>query len=185
MSTEGDPAPGNLDPVNLDGAGVPVVTSGSCPAFTACGGELDGTWLYAEACPTTNVGPLLSACPTGSVEYEAGGAAALSFGGGQVARTGAPVGDGVVTFPAECGLGACTLIAALVGGQGQCSEIDGDCACRTPFSVDWGQQAYAVAGNQLTLADGRTFEYCVEGDRLTYRESGEATEPGVFTLQGN
>lgn len=176
---------GGPGPVDLSGAGAPALSNGSCPAFTPCGGELDGSWLYSEVCPTTNLGELQSVCPSATVEYEPGGAAALSFGNGQLARSGAPVGAGVVTFPAECGLGACTIVAAVVGDRAECSEVAGDCACRTPFSVDWGQQAYTSSGTQLSLADGRTFDYCVDGDRLTYRESGSATEPGVFTLQRN
>lgn len=176
---------GGPSPVDLSGASVPDLSNGSCPAFTPCGGDLEGSWLYAAACPTTNLAELESACPTASVEYEAGEAAALSFGNGQVARSGSPVGDGVVTFPAECGLGGCVLVAAVVGARAECSESDGDCACRTPFSVDWGQQAYTLSGTQLRLADGRTFDYCVDADRLTYRESGSATEPGIFTLQRN
>lgn len=146
---------------------------------------MEGSWLYVEACPTTDVSPLLPICPTVYVSYDAGGAAALSFGSGQVTRSGAPVGDGVVTFPAECSEGGCGLVAVLVGERGECSEVNGDCLCRTPFSVDWGQQEYTISGTQLALSDGRTFDYCVEADRLTYRESGRATEPGVYSLQRN
>lgn len=177
---EGEPTP-----IDLTGVSAPVLNSGSCPAFSPCGGELAGSWLYVEACPTTNLGLLLAACPTGSVAYEAGEAAALVFSNGQVTRSGAPVGDGVVTFPAACNLGSCATLAVAVGAQAQCNEVQGDCACRAPFGVDWGRQAYTLSGSQLTLADGRGFEYCVEADRLTYRETGSATEPGVYTLQRN
>ena len=63
------------------------------------------------------------------------------------------------------------------------SAATGDCICRTPSSVAWSQQPYTVSGTQLTLQDGRTFDYCVTGAQLLYRETGSATEPGVFTLQ--
>ncbi len=175
---------GGPPPVELEGAEVPALSS-SCPAFTPCGGELAGAWLYSEACPTTDLGLLQVACANGRVEYEAGTTAALSFGNGQVVRSGAPVGDSVVIFPADCSLGSCDTLAGFVGGAGQCSVENGDCACRTAFSIDWGQQSYTASGTQLRLADGRTFEYCVEGDRLSYRETGSAREPGVYTLLRN
>jgi hypothetical protein len=63
--------------------------------------------------------------------------------------------------------------------------VSTSCACRTPFSIAWPAQSYAISGSQLTLADGRTFDYCVDAERLTYRETGDAGEPGVFTLQRN
>lgn len=177
---------GGLDPSDLPGGGDgPATGDGSCPAFTPCGGELSGSWAYVETCPTSNVALLQVACPTGTVAFEPGGAAALTFSDGQVARSGSPVGDSVITFPAECAFDGCATIGAFVGSAGQCSDVGGGCACRTPFSVDWGQQAFTTNGTQLRLADGRTFEYCVQDDRLTYRETGSATEPGVFTLQRN
>lgn len=171
-----------LPPGGANGS-APSITS-TCPAFTACGGELMGTWAYTDACPSANLDLLLTQCPTASVQHESGAPATLSFSGGQVARSGAPVGDGVINFPLECDF-ACSLVAALVGTAGNCSEVAGDCVCRTPYSIAWSQQSYTVSGSQLTQADGRTFDYCVAGNTLTYRETGDAKEPGVFTLQRN
>jgi hypothetical protein len=173
-------------PVDVPGGGSAPTLSVNCSAFTACGGDLAGTWAYTDACPGGNFDSLLSLCATATVQHERGGAATLSFNGGQVARNGAPVGDGVITFPSTCDLPlSCADLAAVIGSAGSCGEVSTSCACRTPFSIAWPAQAYAIAGSQLTLADGRTFDYCVDGERLTYRETGDAGEPGVFTLQRN
>jgi hypothetical protein len=173
----------STEPIDLSGLAPASVENGTCPAFAACGGDVLGSWAYTDACPTESEGVQLPGC-TVETEYEAGGAAALSFSEGQVTRGGAPVGDGVVTFPGVClGPLSCADLTSFIGGRGTCSAVVSGCACRTAFSVDWGQQAYTLSGTQLALADGRTFDYCVDGDRLTYREAGDATEPGVFTLQ--
>jgi len=92
----------------------------------------------------------------------------------------APQGDGVITFPRECEDVDCSLLAVLQADVGQCSVVNGDCICRTPASVTWSMQPYTVTGGQLTLQDGRSFDYCVQGDRLTYQETGMAQEPGTF-----
>jgi len=176
---------GAIDPLGSGGA---PSTSSSCPAFAACGGELAGAWSYSDACAETpsNLGDLQVLCSSASVRVEPGGAATLTFAGGQVSRQGAPQGDSVITFPRDCELPlSCPEIGAAIGGAGQCSDVNGDCICRTPASVDWGLQPYTVSGNQLTLQDGRSFDYCVQGDRLTYRETGDPQEPGTFTLQRN
>jgi hypothetical protein len=188
MGTSGASGSSGIDPLDPFGFGTPSANS-TCPAFAACGGELEGVWAYSDICadPSGDSLELLQvACPTGSIGVEPGGASTLSFASGQVSRQGAPQGDSVITFPRECvqDLG-CAELAALVGDAGQCSDVNGDCICRTPASVDWSTQPYVVSGSQLTLQDGRSFDYCVQGDRLIYRETGMAQEPGTFTLQRN
>jgi hypothetical protein len=176
---------GATDPFVSGGA---PSTSSNCPAFVACGGELAGAWRYSDACAEapSNLGDLQVLCSTASVRVEPGGAATLTFAGGQVSRQGAPQGDSVITFPSECELPlSCPELGALIGDAGQCSDVNGDCLCRTPASVDWSLQPYTVSGSQLTLQDGRSFDYCVQGDSLIYRETGNAQEPGTFTLQRN
>jgi hypothetical protein len=178
---------GGIDPFDPFGPGNTPPASGTCPAFAACGGELAGAWSYSEACTdvSESLGFLQGACPTASARVEPGGAATLTFANGQVTRQGAPQGDGVITFPRECEDVDCSLLALFQADVGQCSVVNGDCICRTPASVTWSLQPYTATGGQLTLQDGRSFDYCVQGDRLTYRETGEAQEPGTFTLQRN
>ncbi|MEO8183831.1 MAG: hypothetical protein ABI895_33825 [Deltaproteobacteria bacterium] len=182
-------------PMGMSGAGgidpfdpfTPPASSSTCPAFAACGGELAGAWSYSEDCTdlSGSLGILQVVCPTASVRVEPGGAATLTFAGGQVTRQGAPQGDGVITLPGECEDIDCIELAAAQAGSGQCSVVNGDCICRSAASVTWSTQPYTVTGGQLTLQDGRSFDYCVQGDTLTYRETGMAQEPGTFTLQRN
>jgi hypothetical protein len=160
--------------------------SSTCASFAACGGVLDGTWTYSNVCidPSENSADLLlDACPGSSVMYERGGAAALTFNGSSVSRSGEPVGDSVITFPVDCFAGLGCSFAAAPGAD--CTEMTGNCVCRTPSSVDWGTQSYSVSGGTLTLGNGRSFDYCVQGNTLTYRETGDATEFGTNTLQRN
>jgi hypothetical protein len=175
-------SPPLVPPVDGD---APTVSS-NCPAFSACGGELAGSWAYIDVCPESPVGLLMALCPTGSVQFDPGGASALSFSNGQVARSGVPLGDSVLTLPLDCeNVASCASVGATLGGVAECSETASDCICRTPSSIPWSQQSYTVSGTQLTLADGRTFDYCVAADRLTYRETGDRKEPGIFTLERN
>jgi hypothetical protein len=48
-------------------------------------------------------------------------------------------------------------------------------------------QRKALAENRLRqlLGNGRRFDYCVQDDRLTYHEVGDALEDGTYTLQRN
>ena len=161
-------------------------SNSTCPSFDACGGALDGTWTYGNVCidPTENSADLLQElCPTASVMYERGGTSTLTFTGSSVSRAGAPLGDSVITFPAVCveGLG-CSFLA---DASTDCTDMGGDCVCRTASSIDWGTQSYTTAGGQLSLGNGRSFDYCVQGDTLTYRETGDAQEAGTNTLQRN
>jgi len=161
-------------------------SNGTCPSVDACGGALDGTWTYGNVCidPTENSADLLQElCPSASVTYERGGTSTLTFTGSSVSRAGAPLGDSVITFPAVCveGLG-CSFLA---DASTDCTDMGGDCICRTASSIDWGTQSYTTAGGRLSLGNGRSFDYCVQGDTLTYRETGDAQEAGTNTLQRN
>ena len=57
------------------------------------------------------------------------------------------------------------------------------CACAVDGGIDWGVNTFATSGGQLSLADGRTFDYCVSGDELVYRETGNVREFGTYTLR--
>ena len=191
----GAPPSGELpdDPFGgLGDFGDPGGTSSSgstCPSFDACGGALAGTWTYRNVCidPSENSADLLlEVCPSSSVMYERGGTSTLTFTASSVSRTGEPLGDSVINFPAECveGLG-CSFLADAIGTSANCTDSGGDCICRTASSVDWGTQSYTTTGGRLSLGDGRSFDYCVQGDTLTYRETGDVQEPGTHTLQRN
>jgi hypothetical protein len=190
----GAPAAGDLPDDPFSGLGdfgdQGGTTSGSnatlCPTFDACGGALDGSWTYTNVCidPSENSAELLQqVCPTASVTYEPGGAATLTFSGTSVSRSGEPVGDSVISFPADCleGLG-CSFLA---DESTDCTEMGSGCICRTASSIDWGTQSYTIDGGRLALGDGRSFDYCVQGNTLTYRETGDAQEAGTHTLQRN
>jgi hypothetical protein len=163
---------------------------GVCPAFAACGGPLDGVWVYVDVCvDPADVGlDLLQAvCPDATVAFQQGSGGTLTFAAGMVTRVGEGLGQGEITFPSSCmaTLGSCAELSALLGGMAGCSQVAGDCVCTVDGSVAWNPTTFQTQGGQLLLGDGRTFDYCVEGDRLTYRETGEALEDGTYTLERN
>ncbi|HKO94586.1 MAG TPA: hypothetical protein VJU61_25705 [Polyangiaceae bacterium] len=178
----------DLDDLFSDGSNVSV--GQTCSSWAACGGELEGTWSYSDVCiepADTSIGLLQGVCPDATLQFERQSGSTLTFSNARVTRTGVPLGDSVITFPSECtaDLGGCEVLAALLDDAAVCEDLNGDCSCHTPASSDWGTPAYSVEGGQLLLDDGRSIDYCVQGDQLTYRETGEAAESGTYTLQRN
>jgi hypothetical protein len=178
---------GNID---VPASTRPVLASlGSCAAFTPCGGALDGNWTYASVCiepAEISLDQLESVCPGSSVTLEDGAGAALSFAGGQVARSGEVLGEGSLSLPIDC-------VDSLLGGCAElglsldlpCAESVTSCTCTYSSNVGFGQQPVSVSGSAFVLGDGRAFDYCVEGDELRYRETGDAQEDGLYTLVRN
>jgi hypothetical protein len=161
---------------------------GSCPAFSACGGTLDGVWSYVSICLTReelSLDMLDAVCPGTTAAFEPGAGATLQVENGTVIRPGEALGPGQLVFTAECAdsFGGCAAMADLFGPESGCSEVAAGCACLLDGSVDWGVNTFTTEGSQLSLADGRTFDYCVSGDELVYRETGSVLEGGTYTLR--
>jgi hypothetical protein len=173
--------------VASDGGPVPV-SVGTCAAFEACGGALEGVWVYQTACvDPADVGldQLASLCPDGlPIRFADGPGATLEVTGGIITRPGEPIGPGQMLFSDACTaqFGGCEALASVFAEAFECGQVAAGCSCALEGSTDWGQNTFSVDGGQLTLADGRTFDYCVAGDVLTMRETGEVRETGTFTL---
>ena len=174
-------------PVASDGGPVPV-SIGACAAFEACGGELEGVWVYETACldpAEVGLDQLASICPDGvPIRFADSPGATLEVTGGIITRPGEPIGPGEMLFSDACTaqFGGCEALASLFAEAFECAQVTAGCSCALEGSTDWGQNTFSVNGGQLTLADGRTFDYCVAGDVLTIHETGEVRETGTFTL---
>jgi hypothetical protein len=162
---------------------------GTCPAFTPCGGALDGIWTYASVCldpAELGLDLLQGLCEGSSIAFEDGAGATLAFDRGQVARRGEALGDGSLIMPIDCVdamLGGCAELEPFLGIP--CVESATSCTCSYPATVDFGQQPATSDGSVFVFGDGRTFDYCVEGDELRYRETGDVQEDGLYTLIRN
>jgi hypothetical protein len=178
----------------------------TCPAFSACGGTLPGTFTYTSGCADdAEFAPLVvladSICGAGmtTITNKSGTIqGGLTFSATQVARSV----SGAVNFTANLGgtcgnSGVCTQISGALtayGFTGTCTfdATAGKCVCPLTRSLTaTGVETYSVTGNQLTTMGAKTrlYDYCVTagGSNLTYREvtanSGmNIRDPGYYSL---
>lgn len=175
--------------VGAAGAGGSNITVGSCDAFTPCGGDVEGTWTYTSACvdSTALADAVQQACANATTDTHGVVDGTLIFSGGTVVRSGNYVVTADIHVPPNCVIGSCAVVQGLLagalpgvtcqdGGAGSCDCI----ASRTGGSI--AAQSYTAAGNTITLADGRTFDYCVTGNTLVYTETTANAEPGTYAL---
>ncbi len=159
-----------------------------CPVerYTACGGELSGTFLFAGLCPEKPEDvPCESpfdgepACTGGSnaVSCRLVADGSLTFAAGEVRVQRSAVVAAHYTFSAEC-LAAIRPEAS--DAQARCSALsrppalgcsfaDGLCQCLGQTSPETLDETlpYTVSGTNLTLGGELTASYCVEGETLT------------------
>jgi hypothetical protein len=192
MGGAGDDGQGGatiITPVPSSAGEVPA-TVGSCPEFSPCGGTLEGVWSYLSICLTReelalDMFDIGGTCPGTTAVFEPGAGATLQVENGTLIRPGEALGPGQLIFTDACAanFGGCAALADLFGPESGCTEVTAGCACLLDGSVDWGVNTFSTNGSQLSLADGRTFDYCVSGDELVYRETGNVRESGTYTLR--
>lgn len=161
-----------------------VFESGNCETFFSCGGTLAGSWVYTDAC--IDVGDLglqlrADACEAAAASIEATVSGGLRFSGSNVERQGTGSGEGQLRIPNICTLAiaGCPGLRALIENDADACDQDGtDCLCDfTTQELEWTEDTYRAADGTFTLGSGRTFEYCVEGNTLTYRETSAGVSP--------
>jgi hypothetical protein len=156
----------------------------NCDAFVPCGGTLAGSWVYSDACiDEGDLGLDLrdDGCEAVAASVEATVSGGLSFTGSRVERQGVGSGSGELRIPNLCTLaiGGCNGLRALIDNDDDACEQDGtDCLCGfATEELAWDEDTYQVSGGTFTLGSGRTFDYCVEGNTLTYRETSVDVSP--------
>jgi hypothetical protein len=168
-----------------------TVQVGNCPAFTACGGQVDGTWDYTGGCLPDPFLDAQAACSSIMVQNQTASIQGrVSFAGGKVTRNGVFSYTSSATVPKVCAdtFGGCSSISAVIKTQAGFDKSyctgTGDCACT--FSItrtDTSTDTYTTASNQITTGSGDAYDYCVAGLKLDYSHvSGPSTEKGVFEL---
>ena len=182
-----------------------------CTMFTACGGNVVGTWRLTKACISGVPNPFAKFCPTstfqvyetlnGTVQFVADDGVTLAMGamGGTYSSnlsSSSAVED--FTIPASCLQGVtCAQFQSSInqsgdGGvpaaMGTCTDAAGGCACHITGagSATATKGVYSVSGTTITI-DGQPGPYCVKGSGLliqnpTMISTMMMTVGGTFTL---
>jgi hypothetical protein len=169
-------------------APVDVTFAGSCPAATPCGGAVLGTWDYTGVCVDDPLAALKQQCPTATVESQKGTVKGrVAFAATTVKRTSTFAYTASVTLPAACSFGQCATLQQTLAQSfktASCKAAGGGCACDLGTGSEANQEdAYAVDGNTINIADGSKYDFCVAGGSLSYTPRGNADDaPGAYTL---
>ncbi|MCB9594682.1 MAG: hypothetical protein H6719_18325 [Sandaracinaceae bacterium] len=161
-----------------------AIRFGGCTPLAACGGDPTGVWVYEDLCVDDVAPDVASVCADARVEDLSGTArGCVALDGVEAARDVTGHISATIVVPASCTFGmGCAPIEAALGVT--CTLDAGDCRC--PWETDFGETStdtYTVTGSTLTLGDGSTYDFCVDGGSLSYRETGSsADEPGVARL---
>jgi len=177
--------PGTVPPASTVEAAVEV--GAACPAFTACGGALAGTYDYTGGC----LGDLLAAararCPsldTSKVKVVVKGS--LHFAGAALTRDVASTVSGVLGFPASCTAGQCGAVETALKQAGfPTATCSGTAACDCTISrseTTKNATTFTVSGSTVTTADGESYAICVKGAELTYTGKSAGAEEGSWSL---
>lgn len=172
---------------------------GNCPTLTACGGDPKGLWKVTAGCVDDTVfdGAKMQ-CPTLTVtnpQFKARGtvyADATTISRNTDVKFTAKFG-----VPAACAtpVGSCATVAMAIklGAGLDTATCTDDPATPMACICDVGNttitntsDTYTTAGNVLTTGTGttaRTFDYCVMGSEIKYKETTAKTAiPALFTL---
>lgn len=168
----------------------PVSLDTACAAFTACGGDLSGTYDYEKGCLGDLLGQARAQCKEiDTTALKATVKGSIYFlAGGILERDVTSTIAGTVTFPVSCtqGLG-CAVGEQLLKSELpniKCTEASGTCTCTASRTeTNTAATTFKVAGNTVTTADGDEYDFCVAGSALTYSGKTKEAEDGTWTLK--
>lgn len=169
-------------------------TYGACPAPTPCGGDPKGTWRFAAGGCVAEL--TTDMCPDVVVSKSSIKARGIiAVGEGTLERRMEATTSGTVEIPASCMNGQpCNLAPLILTAQpptgpgfdtATCKDLgtDGACECEVTKNVtDTSSTTYTVAGNTITTDDGKTYDYCVEGSTMKYRDRFQDVLDANFVL---
>jgi len=165
--------------------------------FSACGGDVEGTWKFKDVCMDDTVigsNPFEDTCPTASVEVEVEWDATITFKGDgtytQVMNSQSM--NATYNVPLSCleqmgGAAVCVSgQEGMFGDEANCGVQGTTCVC-TSSKVDTNEEpnqsgTYAVSGNKLTITssggDGpdKPMNYCRAGNLVVVEVIEEDTD---------
>jgi hypothetical protein len=163
----------------------------SCKAPPACGGTLtEGKWAYADVCvdATSVFAPIYTECATskltGPSDIVVDGT--LELAGDMATHHAVVSATGVFQIPAECAACDCKGIQDVFKQHGagpntycypECYP-DNSCRCLVDFEITIDESGtYSAADHTVTVAGGKTYDFCASASGLTLTEPGAA--PGL------
>ena len=171
---------------------IPLTFMPNCGSVTPCPGNEVDAWAYASGCIDDAAFARVTAAASGvgcssTITNKNGSiAGSVIFDGTSVRR--AVVGAVNFTFTAgpPCNQ-ACSFIPAQLasfGITGTCAVVSTDCVCQLTFPLAQNNsQSYTYVGGLLTTAGPvETYNTCISGSTLRYRETTDGGIPGVFSL---
>lgn len=165
----------------------PIDIDGTCPAFSACGGDPQGTFDYTGGCIDDVFANLRQSCPaldTSKLDVTVKGS--ITFAGKALTRDVTVKMTGDIVFPEICTMGQCALLEGQLKGVFDSVSCTGSAACTCTVANDERDAdatTYSISGSTLTTTDGDTYEICEQGGELSYRGKGAGAEEGAFRLK--
>ena len=173
------------------------ITYGTCPAFTKCGGDIVGSWKVTGGCVSSDAFAEAKAQCDGlqesDVVIKASGTVVATAT--KIQRTTTLTLSAKVAVPKACaqGISNCALIGAgLQSGAvpgvpkfdtATCTDAGTSCNCTVATTFEEkSDDSYTTADDVVTTTNPtRTFDYCVAGNKTTYKET-TAPAQGTFAL---
>ncbi len=163
-----------------------VDLDGTCPAFSACGGDPQGTYDYSAGCIADAVSSVKAQCPTADASgLKVTVRGSLTFLGDALTRDAVAVTSGTIVLPAACTQGQCAAVESALKSAFDSATCTGSASCTcTVKRTDTTKNAttFTVAGNTLTTADGDSYAICVAGGSLKYQGKSAGSEDGLWEL---
>jgi hypothetical protein len=165
-----------------------IELDGTCPSFTACGGNPSGTYDYTAGCIDDVFANARQQCPgldtskakvtiKGSIYFLANSA---------LHRAITVTTSGSITFPQSCTAGQCATVENALKGTFDSVSCTGssDCTC-TISNVESESDAttYTISGSTVTTGDGEKYSICEKSGTLEYKGKSAGAEEGVWTLK--
>ncbi|MDQ3030886.1 MAG: hypothetical protein M3Y87_00580 [Myxococcota bacterium] len=207
--------PGDSGPVDggQDGGPPPPATCAASrihieqtctPPLAPCGGDVVGSWCYAEVCIEKDelleealMQPGVPAdCTADDIEVRGSDGTiegTIVFTDTTVARTVTSSATGTFYLSPDCMIVNCrategALDSALgTSGSATCVAEAPGCLCDITFeSMVDDLNTYTLDGTTIVTGSDRRFDYCVEGDGAAMRFQEDAAsggEPGIQTVQ--
>jgi hypothetical protein len=180
-------------------AGSSTVPSCTTP-FTACGGNVVGTWSLSNACVSKFVNPGNMACPASTAQLSENVSGTIEFNqdGTFVTNANSTLNE-TLTVPASCLVDAgatesCQQLqnafnqptdAGVPAAVASCTSASmGGCTCQlTDTLMGGGQKAtYSTLGYRIGLGGAPPSPYCVQGNTLTIQTESSNGMPGSASI---
>jgi hypothetical protein len=175
-------------------------TSASCATpFSACGGNVVGTWNLANACVSKFVNPGNMACPASTAQLMENVSGSITFNddGTFVTDANTTIVE-TLSIPATClvDAGATETCQQLQNAFNQpteagpppavtsCTSAMGGCSCQlTDTLMGGGQKAsYSTLKSRIALGGAPPAQYCVQGNTLRLEAEVSNGMPGSATI---